>query len=44
VRLLRPDIVDVSSGVEASPCQKSADRMRAFVQAARTDAIAGSRT
>lgn len=35
VRLLRPAVVDVSSGVESSPGSKSPDRIRAFVDAAR---------
>ncbi|HEX6306700.1 MAG TPA: phosphoribosylanthranilate isomerase [Longimicrobiales bacterium] len=35
VRLLRPAVVDVSSGVELSPGCKSPDRVRAFVAAAR---------
>ncbi|MGH7501234.1 MAG: phosphoribosylanthranilate isomerase [Longimicrobiales bacterium] len=34
IRLLRPDVVDVSSGVESSPCEKAMDRMVAFVNAA----------
>jgi phosphoribosylanthranilate isomerase len=35
VRLLSPDVVDVSSGVEESPGCKSSDLMRAFVASAR---------
>jgi len=35
IRTLAPDTVDVSSGVESRPCHKSADLLRAFVQAAR---------
>ncbi|MGH7720844.1 MAG: phosphoribosylanthranilate isomerase [Gemmatimonadaceae bacterium] len=35
VRLLRPRIVDVSSGVEAAPGRKDHERMRAFIEAAR---------
>jgi phosphoribosylanthranilate isomerase len=35
VRLLRPDVVDVSSGVEEEPCRKSAERVHAFIAAAR---------
>jgi phosphoribosylanthranilate isomerase len=35
VSRLRPDVVDVSSGVEESPCRKSAERVRAFIAAVR---------
>jgi phosphoribosylanthranilate isomerase len=35
VTLLRPAMVDVSSGVEAAPCRKSSEKMHAFVAAAR---------
>jgi phosphoribosylanthranilate isomerase len=35
VRTLRPALVDVSSGVERSPCEKDPERVRAFVAAAR---------
>jgi phosphoribosylanthranilate isomerase len=35
IRLLRPDIVDVSSGVEAAPGIKDHQRMRAFRDAVR---------
>lgn len=33
IRVLQPDVVDVSSGVEASPGVKDHSRMRAFVRA-----------
>ncbi|MDB4951026.1 MAG: N-(5-phosphoribosyl)anthranilate isomerase [Gemmatimonadetes bacterium] len=35
VRLLRPDVVDVSSGVESAPGVKDAEAIRTFVAAAR---------
>jgi phosphoribosylanthranilate isomerase len=35
VRVLRPDVVDVSSGVERIPGEKSTGRIRAFVSASR---------
>lgn len=35
IRLLRPDIVDTSSGVEASPGVKDSARVRAFIYSAR---------
>lgn len=35
IRIARPAYVDVSSGVEAAPGEKSADLIRAFVRAAR---------
>lgn len=34
IAILRPDVVDVSSGVEASPGVKDHERMRAFAEAA----------
>jgi phosphoribosylanthranilate isomerase len=44
VRTLRPDIVDVSSGVEASPGIKDHSRMLAFAEAVRSASIDGGRT
>ena len=41
VRTLQPDVVDVSSGVEHTVGEKSAERVRAFVSAARATAAAG---
>jgi phosphoribosylanthranilate isomerase len=38
VACFRPDVVDVSSGVEASVCRKSAARVHGFVAAARAAA------
>ncbi|MCU0619376.1 MAG: hypothetical protein MUF40_05680 [Gemmatimonadaceae bacterium] len=37
IRLLSPDVVDVSSGVERAPGTKDHDRVRAFTAAARGD-------
>lgn len=39
VRLLQPDVVDVSSGVESSPCRKSAERVSEFIGAVRALAV-----
>lgn len=36
VALLKPDIVDVASGVEAAVCEKSQDRIQAFVRNAKS--------
>lgn len=33
IRLLRPDVVDVSSGVESAPGEKSAEQIRSFAAA-----------
>jgi phosphoribosylanthranilate isomerase len=41
VAALRPDVVDVSSGVEATLCVKSPDRVHAFMAAARGAAHGG---
>ena len=35
IRIVRPDAVDVASGVEASPGKKDADRMRRFMDVVR---------
>jgi len=44
IRALQPDIVDVSSGVEASPGIKDHSRMLAFAEAVRSASIDGGRT
>jgi phosphoribosylanthranilate isomerase len=36
IQAVRPDAVDVSSGVESSPGRKDPERVRAFLQAVRT--------
>lgn len=36
VEMLRPDVVDVASGVEDKPCEKSRTRIEAFVRNARS--------
>lgn len=41
VAALQPDVVDVSSGVEAMPGRKSTERVRAFLDAARSVADGG---
>lgn len=41
IGVLRPDIVDVSSGVESSPGVKDALRMEAFAEAVRSASIVG---
>ena len=44
IRVLQPDVVDVSSGVEAAPGIKDHSRMLAFAEAARSASIEGGRT
>lgn len=44
VRVVRPDLVDVSSGVESSPGRKDPARVREFCAAARAAAGTGSPT
>jgi len=44
IRALQPDVVDVSSGVEAAPGIKDHSRMLAFAEAARSASIDGGRT
>lgn len=39
IRVLRPDVVDVSSGVESAPGEKSAALMREFMEAVRAHAV-----
>jgi phosphoribosylanthranilate isomerase len=44
IRLTGADIVDVSSGVETAPGEKSPDLIRAFVAAAHSARLPDSRT
>ncbi|MEO7502703.1 MAG: phosphoribosylanthranilate isomerase [Gemmatimonadaceae bacterium] len=44
IRALQPDVVDVSSGVEAAPGIKDHSRMLAFAEAARSASIDGGKT
>jgi len=44
IRVMKPSIVDVSSGVEASPGVKDRPRMKAFAEAVRSASIVGWNT
>lgn len=44
IRALQPDVVDVSSGIEASPGIKDHSRMLAFAEAVRSASIDGGRS
>ena len=44
VRCMRPDVVDVSSGVESAPGRKDVQRLRAFVRAVREGPDPGDAT
>jgi phosphoribosylanthranilate isomerase len=44
IRAMRPSVVDVSSGVEASPGVKDRPRMKAFAEAVRSASIVGWNT
>jgi phosphoribosylanthranilate isomerase len=43
IRAVRPHAVDVSSGVEAAPGRKDKEKVRAFVEAARSAALVPAR-
>jgi phosphoribosylanthranilate isomerase len=43
IRTVRPHAVDVSSGVEAAPGRKDPEKVRAFVDAARSAALVRAR-
>jgi phosphoribosylanthranilate isomerase len=43
IRRLRPDLVDVSTGVEAHPGVKDPEKLRAFLAAARGADLPGDR-